>query len=293
MFYMNPYYTNYLDAYNKATYTMSIADNISLKSYIKCTKAGNADSQFCEKLVDSKDIYLKYAFYFIESSNSTDYRAEMRVLVEDTSGKKETLYIFDPQGYYHRSCVGANDVSRGYWCDACWHFYFETKDDGKKHLCFKGIVGAKSYDGYVSTIFDDPKIVSIQFAGYQHLRDIVIADFPLHINDEIIELPITAHAGDFVDQGDGKYDLLEAEKVGTATIDTSGVKTENTRLVAVSYMSSMERNNDDITGVEISYAGNKDLHALQDGSNVVVASFEGDAINREALSSLTVTAKKV
>lgn len=291
MFYMNPCYVNYFDSCDTTSYITQAADNISLKPYIKCTRYASAEAQYCEKIVDAKSLYVKYSNCYI--SAGSDVNEDLRIVLQEGSQTK-ILYVYDAwRSYGNRALMGRNDIGAGYWVDHVWHFFFEDAIDGKKCLRIEGIVGSKSYS-YTSTVtYDDPKIHSIQFAGYQHLRDIAIADFPLHINDEIVELPITAHAGDFVDKGNGKYDLLEAEKIGTATVDTSAVKTENTRLVAVSYLSSTIRNNDDITGVEIGYAGGKDLHALQDGANMVVASFEGDAINKEALGQLTVTAKKV
>lgn len=291
MFYMNPCYVNYFDFCDTASYITQAADDISLKPYIKCTRYAGAEAQYCEKIVDTKNLYTKHSAYYIYRDRG--YNEDIRITIKD-GNQEQILYIYDPwRTNIPRALMGREDIGAGYWVDHAWHFFFEDAIDGKKCLRIEGIVGSKSYS-YTSTVtYDDPKIHSIQFAGYQHLRDIAIADFPLHINDEIVELPITAHTGDFVDKGNGKYDLLEAEKIGTATVDTSAVKTENTRLVAVSYLSSTIRNNDDITGVEIGYAGGKDLHALQDGANMVVASFEGDAINKEALGQLTVTAKKV
>lgn len=154
-------------------------------------------------------------------------------------------------------------------------------------------VGTRRYRYHANDSYSNPKIKKIGVCGYQHIRDFVITDFPLHINDEVIELPITNHAGDFIDKGDGKYELAEVNKVGSITIDTSNAKVENKKLLAVNYISSVTRNNDDINGVEINFAGKTDLHDLQDGANVIITSLEGDAINNESINQLTVTAKKV
>lgn len=287
MFYANPCYPNYFDAYDKSGYAMSNADNISLKPYIKSINDSSSQYHSLEKIIKSNDIYLKYDFYW----TSGMYPAYMYIVIKHDNGK-DTLLIYSP--YSSDAWFGQNKIRAGEWYNSLFHIYIENVDNDYKRVMVDASIGTKRYNGWhTDKTYSNPKIECIGIRGYQHVRDIVIADFPLHINDEVVELPIINHAGDFVDKGDGSYELTEANKVGSINIDAANAKIKNKKLLAVNYTSSITRNNDDITSVEINYAGKIDLHNLQDGANVIITSLEGDIINKEVLNQLTVTAKKV
>lgn len=292
MFYINPCYVDYFESYDSAQYKYSAADSVSTTPYIKRSSSvySHTYASYCKKDIDNgiNDLYVNAELYIMNSYCS----AEVLIDIEDNGViTKENVYDVTNSGKSNGLTGGGNFIPYKGWYKHSFHFYFSTNSDGKKVLQVSGTVNGNDISGSSTNTYTNPTIKSIYFAESFYIRNIVIADFVLKANDEVTELTASAHGGDFVANSDGSYELTEVEKAGTVTLDTSGIKTTNSKIVAASYMADINRNNDDITDVDISYAGQTVTQNLNDGNNITITSFTDD-IDMSALGTVTITAKK-
>lgn len=279
MFYANPCYPDYFDAHDSSYKTQG-----QNPPYID-SPLDESGQHYLKKIVNKEDIYIKYDFMWINGN----YNAWMDPTISYDGGK-ESYPLFSP--YYSRAWFGVGKFKVNQWYTAIYHIYAEKIDSENKRIFIDIIIDDKQYHTRTDKTYLNPKVESFVLGGVQHIRNVIVADFPLCVNDKIVELPVS-HAGDFIDKKDGTYELSTVDQTGTVNVDISSLEEENTKLIAISYISSITRNNEDITGVEVNYAGSKEVYSLQDGSNVVIQSINGDSINKDTLKQATITAKKV
>lgn len=285
MLYVNPGYVEYLDSYDAGKFTTAADSNWG--KYIKRSGCTDNTSSYCYKGIDSDtdDVYFKSSFYYI----STSCHAEVHIDVID-NGAKKNINVLD---LYSRQGIINSNISSNFWFNVFFHFYF---DSNTKVLKVEGRINGIDFSASdENNKYTNPKITGIYIVSSLMVKDIVITDFKINANDELIELPVSAHGGDFIANTDGGYELTDVEKTGTVSLDTSSIKTDNKKIIAASYIAYANRNNDDITDLDIAYAGQTYQKHLNDGSNVLIASFTNtaDGINVNNINSVTITAKKV
>lgn len=279
MFYANPCYPNYFDFYD-SSYKIDGQNPPYIYS-----PANESSQHYVEKIVNNEDVYIKYDFFW--NNGRCDVWMNPTISYD---GGEESYPLFSP--YNNSAWFGKGRFKEAQWYTAIFHIYAEKISGENKRIFIDATVGDIQYHAHTNKTYLNPKIKSFVLGGAQHLRNIIVADFPLYFNDKIVELPIS-HAGDFISKENGTYELSAVDQAGTINVDTSNIEEENTKLLAVSYISSITRNNEDITDVEIDYAGSKEMYNLQDGSNIVIKSIKGDSVDKETLKQVTVTAKKV
>lgn len=288
MLYVNPCYVEFFDAHHTA-WINKANDSKSAKPYIYRKGWTDDIDQYCEKTFPGFiDCWHKVSLYNFESG----CHADVAVIVTDGTTVKiiDVLDSYTSDGMY-----GHNDFNIPYdqWFDYVFRYTLQTHSDGKTYLHADGTAGTHEYTGkYYATGFSSTaKITGIRIRASFHIRDLIIADFPLYKNDEIKELPVTAHGGDFVSSANNTYNLETVGAVGTVTLDTSSITTEDYQLVGASYICIASRNNDDINALAVNYCGVTSDYALADGNQVMNISRTN--VTKDSLGTVTITAKKV
>ena len=289
MLYVNPCYVELFDVHDPVWKNVTQADNISVKPYIYRNGGTDNTDQYCEKNFPGvTDCWQKVGLY----NGWSIYHADVVVVITDGTTVK-LIDIFD--SYTKNGIYGYDDFKMPYnqWFDYIFHYTLQTHTDGKVYLHADGIAGTHEYTGkYYATGFSSAaKITGIRIRASFHIRDFVIADFKLNKNDEIKELAVTEHGGDFVSSANNTYELETVGAVGTVTLDTSSITTADYQLVGVTYICIASRNNDDINALAVNYGGVTSDYNLADGDQIM--NICRTNVTKDSLGTVTITAKKV
>lgn len=290
MLYLNPCYVELFDVHHSEWKNVTQADDISVKPYIYRFGATDDVNQYCEKTFPGlTDCWQKVSLYDVNSN----YHADVTVVITDgtTVTLVDVLDSYTSDGMY-----GYNDSKIPYnqWFDYLFHYTLQTHTDGKVYLHADGIAGTHEYTGkYYATGFSSAaKITGIRIRGSFRIRDLIIADFKLYKNDEIKELTVTEHGGDFVTTANNTYDLKTVGAVGTVTLDTSSITVAGYQLVGGSYICTASCDSKDIiNALTVNYGGVTSDYTLVDGDQVLNTS--STDVTKDNLGTVTITAKKV
>lgn len=288
MLYINPCYVELFDVHNIA-WKDSAKDSNSEKPYIYRNGYTDDVGQYCEKTFPGvTDCWHKVSLY----NNSSGYHADVTVVITDGTTVK-LADILD--SYTNNGMYGYNDCRIPYnqWFDYTFHYTLQTHSDGKVYLHADGTAGTYAYTGkYYATGFSSAaKITGIRIRASFYIRDLIITDFKLYKTDEIKELAVTEHGGDFVSGENNTYDLETVGAVGTVTLDTSSITTADYQLIGVSYICIASRNNDDINALTVNYCGVTSDYTLVDGDQFL--NIGSTNVTKDNLGTVTITAKKV
>lgn len=289
MLYVNPCYVELFDVHDPVWENVTQADNISVKPYIYRKGSTDSLSQYCEKTFSGvTDCWHKVSLYNFASN----YHADITVVITDRA-KVTLVDVLD--SYTASGIYGYNDYNMPYnkWFDYAFHYTLQTHTDGNVYLHADGIADTHEYTGkyYAIGFSSAAKITGIRIRASFHIRDFIIADFPLHKNDEIKELTVTEHGGDFVSSENDTYELKNVGDVGTVTLDTSNITEADYQLVGVTYICEASRNNDDINALAVNYGGVTSDYTLADGNQVL--NIGRTNVTKDNLGTITITAKKV
>lgn len=290
MLYVNPCYPDLFDVHgSRWVYSAANDRNGNTKPYMERNSATDDVNDYCGKNFPGvTDCWHKVSLY----NGASNYHADVTVVVTDGT----TVTLFDVlDSYTNDGMYGHNDCRIPYnkWFDYIFHYTLQTHSDGKVHLHADGIAGTHAYTGryFLAELSSEAKITGIRIRASFNIRDLIIADFKLYKNDEIKELPITAHGGNFVSSANNTYDLETVGAVGTVTLDTSSITTADYQLLGGAYKCTASRNNEDINALSINYGGVTSDYTLADGSQILTAGSTN--VTKDSLSTVTVTAKKV
>lgn len=284
MLYINSYYLNFFDEYN------SSYSEDSKNKYIVHNLTDNT-SIYCKKVIDaSSNIWNKISLLNVGSG----YHADISVCVTD-NGTDTIIDVFD--SYTQNGLFGyTSKMPVKTWFEYVANYALKEHDDGKTYLHANGIISYgdnhTTYDDtyYTKTSFSSSaKITAVYVRASFNFKNFIIADFKLNTNDSVLELPVSAHGTDFVENSDGSFCLSDVGKVGTTTFDVSGIDGSKT-LLGAAYNLVVTKNNDDINAMTVDFGGNEKDYTFTDEKNIISqAATDSDKTSFSA----KITAKKV